>query len=131
VIQLSEALLHHRAGPTPDDPPACVPRTAPGGRAGSEKLQLSVGSRPSLKSSKSRSQQHLLAICDRKALNEALTDALMRIWRRQRLQRACPELGARFSECGYATLVGRAERDEGLRKARRRLDISAACCGTH
>ena len=27
---------------------------------------------------KSRSQQHLLAICDRKTLNEALTDALMR-----------------------------------------------------
>ena len=47
VIQLSEALVHHRAGSAPDDPPACVPRTAPGGRAGSEKLQLSVGRGPS------------------------------------------------------------------------------------
>jgi hypothetical protein len=32
--------------------------------------------------------------------------------------------GARFSECGYATLVGRAERDEGLaEKLGVRLDI--------
>ena len=45
---------------------------------------------------KSRSQQHLLAICDRKTLNEALTDALMQIWRRQRLQRARPEHGRAF-----------------------------------
>ena len=73
---------------------------------------------------KSRSQQHLLAICDRKALNEALTDALMRFGDVNVSNALARNTGARFSECGYATLVGRAERDEGLaEKLGVRLDI--------
>lgn len=73
---------------------------------------------------KSRSQQHLLAICDRKALNEALTDALMRFGDVNVSNALARNAGARFSECGYATLVGRAERDEGLaEKLGVRLDI--------
>ena len=73
---------------------------------------------------KSRSQQHLLAICDRKALNEALTDALMRFGDVHVSNALARNTGARFSECGYATLVGRAERDEGLaEKLGVRLDI--------
>ena len=73
---------------------------------------------------KSRSQQHLLAICDRKALNEALTDALMRFGDVNVSNALARNSGARFSECGYATLVGRAERDEGLaEKLGVRLDI--------
>ena len=47
VIQLSEALSTIDRAPIQTDPQACVPRTAAGRRAGSEKLQLSVGSRPS------------------------------------------------------------------------------------
>lgn len=73
---------------------------------------------------KSRSQQHLLAICDRKALNEALTDALLRFGDVSVSNALARNAGARFSECGYATLVGRAERDEGLaEKLGVRLDI--------
>ncbi|MEH2525728.1 uncharacterized protein (DUF2336 family) [Bradyrhizobium sp. AZCC 2176] len=73
---------------------------------------------------KSRSQQHLLAICDRKTLNEALTDALMRFGDVSVSNALARNAGARFSECGYATLVGRAERDEGLaEKLGVRLDI--------
>ena len=73
---------------------------------------------------KSRSQQHLLAICDRKVLNEALTDALMRFGDVNVSNALARNTGARFSECGYATLVGRAEKDEGLaEKLGVRLDI--------
>ena len=73
---------------------------------------------------KSRSQQHLLAICDRKALNEALTDALLRFGDVSVSNALARNTGARFSECGYATLVGRAEKDEGLaEKLGVRVDI--------
>ena len=73
---------------------------------------------------KSRGQQHLLAICDRKTLNEALTDALMRFGDVNVSNALARNAGARFSECGYATLVGRAERDEGLaEKLGVRLDM--------
>lgn len=73
---------------------------------------------------KSRGQQHLLAICDRKALNEALTDALMRFGDVNVSNALARNAGARFSECGYATLVGRAEKDENLaEKLGVRLDI--------
>jgi uncharacterized protein (DUF2336 family) len=73
---------------------------------------------------KSRSQQHLLAICDRKMLNEALTDALMRFGDVSVSNALARNTGARFSECGYATLVGRAEKDENLaEKLGVRLDM--------
>ncbi|WP_246174564.1 DUF2336 domain-containing protein [Bradyrhizobium paxllaeri] len=71
-----------------------------------------------------RSQQHLLAISDRKTLNEALTDALMRFGDVNVSNALARNAGARFSECGYATLVGRAEKDEHLaEKLGVRLDI--------
>ena len=73
---------------------------------------------------KNRSQQHLLAICHRKMLNEALTDALMRFGDVNVSNALAHNTGARFSECGYATLVGRAGKDEGLaEKLGVRLDI--------
>ena len=73
---------------------------------------------------KSRGQQHMLAICDRKALNEALTDALMRFGDVNVSNALARNTGARFAECGYATLVGRAEKDENLaEKLGVRLDI--------
>ncbi|MFO1108637.1 MAG: DUF2336 domain-containing protein [Bradyrhizobium sp.] len=60
------------------------------------------------------SQQHLLAICERKKLSEALTDALLRRGDAGVSNALANNPGAAFSECGYATLVGRAERDESL-----------------
>jgi uncharacterized protein (DUF2336 family) len=75
---------------------------------------------------KTRGQQHLLAISDRKILNEALTDALMRLGDVHVSNALAHNPGACFSECGYATLVGRAERDESLtEKLGLRLDIPA------
>jgi uncharacterized protein (DUF2336 family) len=77
-----------------------------------------------LEIARNRSQQHRLAICDRKALNEALTDALMRFGDVAVSNALARNAGARFSECGYATLVGRAERDDALaEKLGLRLDI--------
>ena len=77
-----------------------------------------------LEIAKSCSQQHLLAISDRKLLNEALTDALLRFGDVNVSNALARNAGARFSECGYATLVGRAERDESLaEKLGLRLDI--------
>lgn len=69
-------------------------------------------------------QQHLLAICDRKVLSEKLTDALMRLGDVKVSNALARNAGAHFSECGYATLVGRAERDESLaEKLGLRLDL--------
>ena len=77
-----------------------------------------------LEIAKSRGQQHLLAISDRKALSEALTDALMRFGDVNVSNALARNAGAKFSECGYATLVGRAERDESLaEKLGLRLDM--------
>jgi uncharacterized protein (DUF2336 family) len=69
-------------------------------------------------------QRQLLAICDRKVLSEKLTDALMRLGDVNVSNALARNAGARFSECGYATLVGRAERDESLaEKVGLRLDL--------
>ena len=65
-----------------------------------------------------------MAICDRKTLSEALTDALMRLGDVNVSNALARNAGAKFSECGYATLVGRAERDESLaEKLGLRLDM--------
>ena len=72
------------------------------------------------------SQQHLLAIAGRKTVSEALTDALMRRGDANVSNALAHNPGAAFSECGYATLVGRAERDESLtEKLGLRLDLPA------
>jgi uncharacterized protein (DUF2336 family) len=72
------------------------------------------------------SQQHLLAVSGRKALSEGLTDALMRRGDANVSNALAHNPGAVFSECGYATLVGRAERDESLtEKLGLRLDLPA------
>jgi uncharacterized protein (DUF2336 family) len=74
----------------------------------------------------SLSQQHLLAISCRKSVNEALTDVLMRRGDVNVSNELAKNAGAKFSECGYATLVGRAERDERLsEKLGLRLDLPA------
>jgi uncharacterized protein (DUF2336 family) len=76
---------------------------------------------------KGRGQQHLLAISDRRTLNETLTDTLLRLGDVNVSNALARNEGARFSECGYATLVGRAERDESLaEKLGLRLDIPAS-----
>lgn len=71
-------------------------------------------------------QGHLLAISSRKALNEALTDALIKRGDNVVSHALVRNDGARFSERGYATLVESAEHDEGLtQQLGLRLDIPA------
>jgi uncharacterized protein (DUF2336 family) len=73
------------------------------------------------------SQLHLLALAGRKNLDEALTDTLIRRADTNVANELARNGVARFSECGYATLVGRAERDESLtEKLGLRWDIPAA-----
>jgi len=73
-----------------------------------------------------RGQQHLLAISARKTLNEALTDALISRGNAAVFNALAQNAGARFSETGYAALVGSAERDESLiERLGLRLDIPA------
>jgi Uncharacterised protein conserved in bacteria (DUF2336) len=74
----------------------------------------------------SRGQQHLLAISARKSLNEALTEMLIKRGDADVFNALAQNAGARFSESGYATLVGKAERDESLiERLGLRLDIPA------
>jgi uncharacterized protein (DUF2336 family) len=73
-----------------------------------------------------RGRQHLLAISGRETLNEALTDVLIRRGDADVSSALAQNSGARFSENGYATLVGNAERDERLtEKLGLRPDIPA------
>jgi uncharacterized protein (DUF2336 family) len=74
----------------------------------------------------SRSRQHLLAISARKNLSEALTEMLIKRGDADVFNALAQNAGARFSESGYATLVGKAERDESLiERLGLRLDIPA------
>ncbi len=72
------------------------------------------------------SQRHLLAISARPALNETLTDALIKRGDAAVFNALARNGGACFSEDGYAALVGNAKRDESLiERLGVRLDIPA------
>jgi uncharacterized protein (DUF2336 family) len=74
----------------------------------------------------SRGQQHLLAISARKSLNETLTEMLIKRGDADVFNALAQNAGARFSESGYAALIGNAERDESLiERLGLRLDIPA------
>ncbi|MEO8321056.1 MAG: DUF2336 domain-containing protein [Bradyrhizobium sp.] len=123
LVELSEALSTMELAPRQtvrglachDDPQVATPVLRKSNGLAEKDLLEIVGS---------RRQQHLLAICDRNDLSEALTDALMRFGDVNVSNALAKNAGARFSECGYATLVGRAERDESLAvKVGLRLDL--------
>jgi uncharacterized protein (DUF2336 family) len=72
------------------------------------------------------SQRHLLAIAGRSTLSEALTDALIRRDDIDILNALARNERARFSESGYARIVGNAESDESLTEwLGLRLDLPA------
>jgi Uncharacterised protein conserved in bacteria (DUF2336) len=74
----------------------------------------------------SRGQQHLAAISARTTLSEALTEVLIKRGDADVFNALAQNAGARFSESGYATLIGNAERDESLVEGLGlRLDIPA------
>jgi uncharacterized protein (DUF2336 family) len=63
---------------------------------------------------KSKSQQHLAAIAERKSLSEAVTDVLVTRGDRQVAHSVARNTGARFSDAGFRMLVKRSASDETL-----------------
>ena len=73
-----------------------------------------------------RGQQHLLAISGRPGLNEPLTDVLLERGDKKVSHALVANSGARFSDAGYSSLVGRAAQDETLaEKLGVRADVPA------
>lgn len=71
-----------------------------------------------------KSQQHLLAISERRALDEPVTDMLMRRGDRPVKYKLTGNPGAQFSEAGFSTLVDSASNDESLTvKIGQRIDL--------
>jgi uncharacterized protein (DUF2336 family) len=67
---------------------------------------------------------HLLAISGRERLEEAVTDVLVERGNREIIHKLAANLGARFSETGFGTLVQKAEGDDALaEKVGQRIDI--------
>jgi uncharacterized protein (DUF2336 family) len=63
---------------------------------------------------KCKSQQHLAAIAERKALSEAVTDVLVTRGDRTVAHSVAKNAGARFSDAGFRMLVKRSAGDEAL-----------------
>ena len=61
-----------------------------------------------------RGQQHLLAIAARSSLHEGITDVLIERGNSDVVQSLANNAGACFSKSGYAVLIEKAARDEGL-----------------
>jgi len=67
-----------------------------------------------IESAMTKSQEHLLAISQRVDLPESVTDVLVERGNRQVALSTAGNVGARFSEHGYATLVERSQSDDDL-----------------
>jgi uncharacterized protein (DUF2336 family) len=67
-----------------------------------------------IESAMMQSQDHLLAICRRRAIPERVTDILIARGERQVLASVAGNPGARMSELGYSTLVERSHDDDEL-----------------
>jgi Uncharacterised protein conserved in bacteria (DUF2336) len=65
----------------------------------------------------SNSQQHLLAIAQRRSLSESVTDVLIERGDREILRALVGNVGSRFSEAGFRILVERAADDDDLATA--------------
>ena len=100
-----------------DDAPVAAPVLTKSKRLSEEHL---------IEVANTKSRRHLLAISARTSLNETLTDALIKRGDAAVFNALAQNAGARFSESGYAALVGNAQRDETLmERLGVRLDIPA------
>ncbi len=61
-----------------------------------------------------KSQQHLVAIAERKSLSEAVTEVLVARGNRQVVHAVAKNTGARFSDAGFRMLVKRSSGDDAL-----------------
>jgi hypothetical protein len=74
-----------------------------------------------------RGEQHLQEIASRQTVSASLSDKLVERGATAILSKLIQNLGARFSEAGYAVLVAKAKRDDGLaEKLVRRSDVPSA-----
>src|SRR5262249_831694 len=64
-----------------------------------------------VENAETKSQQHLLAISQRRSLEEAVTDVLVERGDRAVLHSVAANAGAKFSDGGFARLVDRSEGD--------------------
>src|SRR5581483_10501885 len=67
-----------------------------------------------VEAARSKSQQHLMAIAERKSLTEAVTDVLVTRGDQKVAQTVARNQGARFSDRGFWNLVKRSENDSIL-----------------
>ncbi len=67
-----------------------------------------------VENAQTKSQQHLLAISERRALSEAVTDVLVTLGNTQVAHSVASNANARFSFAGLRTLVRRASNDDDL-----------------
>jgi uncharacterized protein (DUF2336 family) len=77
---------------------------------GSERLDES----DLVENARSQSQEHLLAISERKSLSEAITDVLVERGDREVVRSVASNTGARFSNAGFRRLVTRSTGDDWL-----------------
>jgi len=73
-----------------------------------------LGERELLVTAASKSQQHLLAITQRRMLSEAVTDVLVERGDREVVHSVVKNSGARFSDAGFRMLVKRSTGDDAL-----------------
>jgi len=73
-----------------------------------------IGEEILVETATTKSQDHLLAISQRRVLSESVTDVLVERGNQEVAVSTAGNAGARFSEFGYSTLVRRAETDRDL-----------------
>jgi uncharacterized protein (DUF2336 family) len=121
IEQSARAALAERLAGIPNAPPQVIRRLAFDDAievagpvlTGSDQLDnVSL-----VENAKTKSQQHLLAITQRKALAETVTDVLVERGGRDVALSVAQNAGAKFSETGYVRLVKRSEHDDELARS--------------
>lgn len=118
IEESARALLAIRLGPVAGAPPRVLRLLACDNAidVASPVLRQSEGldDETLIKCATTKSQEHMLAISQRKTLSELLTDVLIERGDWQVVLRTAMNAGARFSEDGFGVLVERAEGDDTL-----------------
>jgi uncharacterized protein (DUF2336 family) len=112
------SILARKLAPIPNAPPVTMRTLAfnPSIAVAEAPLALSeqVDDETLTKTARKRDQDHLLAISQRRTINESVTDELVRRGNTQVVTSVVDNPGAVFSEFGFETLIKRAEKRDGL-----------------
>jgi uncharacterized protein (DUF2336 family) len=118
IEQGARVLLAARLAPIPNAPPITIRALAfddaieVAGPILAQSERLDEASL--VENASTKGQEHLLAISRRRAISEPVTDVLVVRGDRQVVLSTAENLGARFSEAGFARLVERADGDDRL-----------------